>query len=303
MNENCYNEEILQAFLDGELDSEKTEQVACHIAVCDECTLALAAAEEETAFAFSVLDDELNELVPTSRLWSKINHSIKGKKKTVWQSVFAYFANPTFAAFAALLLVFSVFVGLSINKYADETLTVKNSQEKQNEIAPISESIEIAESAPVQIEDAKENIAENVELPKIKEDKKVLKKDFVKSKAVSPKPKNAVIKRREPKIKKPDASAETAELLPGEAVYIKTIQTLTKTVDRRKDSTLDASARFAFEKNLAVTDDAINKMQAEVQKNPKNDAAKEVLRVSYQNKIDLLNSIQEKTELMASLDN
>jgi hypothetical protein len=82
---------------------------------------------------------------------------------------------------------------------------------------------------------------------------------------------------------------------------LKTIAALTKTVDKRKDETLKPSARFAFEKDLAVIDDAIGLMQKEVKRNPKNEVAKEMLRSSYQNKIDLLNSVTEKSELMASL--
>ena len=300
MNENCYNEEILQAFLDGELASEKTEMIRRHLAVCDECTDALAWAEEETAFAFAVLDEELNELVPTNRLWNKINDSIEGRKKSVWQSIFAYLTSPVFAGAAALLIIFSVFFGLWVNKYADEELTAKSSQKERTE--QISESIKIAESAPSEIGGEKDNVAEKNELPKTKKEFKPVKTEFIKRKTISPKPKNRAVKTREPKFRNSVKSAETAELLPGENVYIKTIETLAQTVNSRKDSALDASARFAFEKNLAVTDDAINKMRAEVRKNPKNGAAKKVLRVSYQNKIDLLNSIQEKTELMASLD-
>jgi hypothetical protein len=53
---------------------------------------------------------------------------------------------------------------------------------------------------------------------------------------------------------------------------------------------------------MAVVDDAIKKMQREVRRNPKNEAAREVLRSSYQNKIDLLNSVAEKSELMATLN-
>ena len=48
------------------------------------------------------------------------------------------------------------------------------------------------------------------------------------------------------------------------------------------------AARFAFERDLAMTDDAIKKMKKEVKRNPNDEAAKQVLRASYQNKIDLL---------------
>ncbi len=52
---------------------------------------------------------------------------------------------------------------------------------------------------------------------------------------------------------------------------------------------------------MAVVDDAIDKMRREVKKNPRNESAKQVLYSSYQNKIDLLNSVSQKGELMASL--
>ena len=52
---------------------------------------------------------------------------------------------------------------------------------------------------------------------------------------------------------------------------------------------------------MAVVDDAIAKMRVQINKDPKNDTAKQVLYSSYQNKIDLLNSVSQKEELVASL--
>jgi hypothetical protein len=50
---------------------------------------------------------------------------------------------------------------------------------------------------------------------------------------------------------------------------------------------------------MAVVNDSIQRMRQEVRKNPKNESAKQVLYSSYQNKIDLLNSVTQKEELMA----
>ena len=61
------------------------------------------------------------------------------------------------------------------------------------------------------------------------------------------------------------------------------------------------SARFAYEKDLAMINDAIGKMKEEVRKNPKNEAAKDILFASYQNKVNLLNSVTERSELIASI--
>ena len=89
--------------------------------------------------------------------------------------------------------------------------------------------------------------------------------------------------------------------LQGENTYLQTISTLSKTVDENKDFTLTPTERVSFERDLAVVNDSIKKMKEEVRKNPTNKAAREVLQSSYQNKIDLLNSVAEKSELMASM--
>jgi ribosomal protein S15P/S13E len=92
-----------------------------------------------------------------------------------------------------------------------------------------------------------------------------------------------------------------ANYIPGEENYVKTIDTLAKTIDTQKDTALRPSERVSYERDMAVVNDAIAKMRKEVQKNPKNESAKQVLYSSYQNKIDLLNSVSQREELVASL--
>ena len=64
---------------------------------------------------------------------------------------------------------------------------------------------------------------------------------------------------------------------------------------------LRPSERIAYERDMALVDDAITKLRQEVRRNPRNESAKQVLYSSYQNKIDLLNSVSQKEELVASL--
>ena len=90
--------------------------------------------------------------------------------------------------------------------------------------------------------------------------------------------------------------------LPGEESYVRTIATLARSVEGQKDTTMRPSERVAYERDMAVVNDSIAKMRQEVKKNPKNESAKQVLYSSYQNKIDLLNSVSQKEELMASLN-
>lgn len=296
MTDKCLDIGIVQAFLDGELDSNESESVARHVAACDSCAMLLAESEEESALAFSVLEQELNTLVPTQRLWAKINDSIEREKKSFWKPIFALFLKPQTAAFASLLFVAVVSITLlSLKPDAPVNNVAQISEKNPNAtavVAPIqttapTTSMPAPPSAPV-----KEN-AQLADYNPNKNDVRAAKISYVKTGAENVRPKTVT-----PEIVVPALPTENVR---GEESYLKTIATLTETVNSRKDQTLNASSRFAFERDLAVTNDAIEKMRKEVRKNPKNEAAKQILRASYQNKIDLLGAVADKTELMASL--
>lgn len=304
----CFDAGEIQAFLDGELTGDLSETVACHIADCAVCAVALAEAEEETAVAFSLLDAEFNTLVPTARLWTKINGSIEQNKPrpfaaTVFANFKLLFANPSIAAFAGLIIVAGI-VAVVWNPGAgeDENSIAQESRSKQEVAAPSEavkpeikfdgteqkgESFYVSKKSPVKTETS--NL-------------RVVKADFVK-------PAEIKAGKRQPAQRKNDFGnrqtvnviAFETENLPGEDTYIKTIAWLEKTVDNRKDEVLKPSARFSYEKDLAVANDAIVKMKSAVRANPKNAAAKQILMASYQNKIELLNTVAEKNDLMASL--
>ncbi len=305
--EKCVDIGAIQAFLDGEVSQNLSAKIAGHIADCDACALLLAEAEEETAFAFSALEQEFNTLVPTNRLWTKINDSIEqNKTASIWQTIFAnfksLFANPSIAAFASLLIVAGIFAVL---------WNARTNDKPENYVARQSETSKPKTVSPSQKVEPKILQAEKeIGNPTIVEAKtsdstkeannfRAVKANFVEPKNIKEENRQPINRILSPDVGKPKAVA--AEYVSGEETYIKTIATLEKTIDNRKDEVLKPSARFAFEKDLAVADDAIVRMKAEVKKNPKNEAAKQVLLSSYQNKVDLLNSVAEKNDLMASL--
>lgn len=303
----CFDAGTIQAFLDGELKNDLSEAVACHIADCNVCALALAEAEEETAFAFAALEQEFNTLVPTKRLWTKINDSIEQtKSKTIWETIFAnyklLFANPTIAAFAGLLIVFGVAAVVwnsRLNK--NENYIAQINDKSKPEIAAPEQIIETSDFSGKNISEAPiltraENNApvketEGFKIVKTRFEKKLKKKESV-SQSVNTKTTNDFRNSIQP---------AAVEYLPGEETFIKTIAALEKNVDSRKDEVLKPSARFSFEKDLAVVNDAISKMKAQIKRSPKNAAAKRVLNATYQNKIDLLSTVAEQNDLMASL--
>ena len=105
----------------------------------------------------------------------------------------------------------------------------------------------------------------------------------------------------EPAVIRSVVSPSADAYLPGEETYVRTIADLKQNVDGQKDRVMDPSSRFAYERDMAVVNDAITKMKDVVKKHPNNQAAKQVLYSSYQNKIDLLNSVAQREELMATL--
>ena len=87
MNGKCFEIGTIQAFLDGETTPEVSLRLTDHVSACDSCARLMAEADEENAIVFSTLERELNALVPTQRLWSRINETIEVEKSRVpaWQ--------------------------------------------------------------------------------------------------------------------------------------------------------------------------------------------------------------------------
>lgn len=296
MKKDCLDIGTIQAFLDGELASDLMDNVLTHIDSCDACALQVAAAEEESAFVFSALEQEFNTLVPTQRLWAKINDSIEKERKPFWQTILAYLKNPAIASFASLLIVFGIFMAY-LNSQADKSQnTIAEVTEKTPQIVtPIytsdSNVSNDSNSTELNRDETKISSKETTKTPF-----RVVKTDFRENtRRTENKPnRNETINNR-------NSQPVVDRYLPGEESYIKTIATLEKNVNGMKDEILNPSARFTYEQNLAVVNDAILKMRAEVKKNPNNESAKQVLMSSYQNKVDLLNSVTEKNQLIASM--
>ncbi|MDQ3130331.1 MAG: hypothetical protein M3Q99_06175 [Acidobacteriota bacterium] len=305
--EKCFDIGTIQAFLDGELSMDLSQKVTRHIALCDDCAAAFAEAEDETAIAFSALEREYDTLVPTHRLWTKINDSIAVEKKqsSVWQrflhSISVLVSSPSMAVAAGVLIVFGIFAALftlqndpNMIDVAVENRTTPTIALPFNSIA--SNGKTTLPNPPFAAVASTEPRNQNPKVyPPI--ERETPRRNNLKNLVV----KANYTENRLPKTKEQKPKTVYADYLPGEESYIKTIANLTQTVNLQKDEILRPSAQISFERDLAVVNDAIAKMKKEVQKNPRNESAKQVLYSSYQNKIDLLNSVAEKNELMASL--
>ncbi len=297
MMEKCFDEGTLQAFLDNELSSELSQAVARHLVDCDPCAMMLAEVEEETSFTFAALEQEFNTLVPTQRLWTKINQSIESQSRPrgIWQRLLTLasglsFTNPHVVAFGSLLMIVGVVSTLIIvkNDNLGDVAQIGNAVPKietpQTERPPI-----IAPPAGIQPTAVNDADDDSEFTPPAQPQFKVEKAVYVETK-------------RQPTVKsEPARDYSVPQYLDGEESYVTTIARLEKTVDQKKEEVLTPSARFSYEKDMAIVSSTIRKMKAEVKKNPKNQDAKQILFASYQNKIELLNSVTQRGELMASL--
>lgn len=281
MKDICLDFGMIQSFLDNELSHEQRGEVSSHMAECDACAFAFAEAEDEAAIVFPALDRELNTLVPTQRLWNKISDSIAVEKalmpwwKKAWALAAVALANPSLAIAASLIIVVGVFAAVWVNRapvaiienetVASKTISTTQAVPANVPSSPISD--QVAPAARFERADFRPETRRLTAAP-------------------------AVAGTR---------AGNSADPSAGEASYVNTISTLAKTVEDKKDGVLRPSQRVAYERDMAVVNDTIAKMKKEVKRNPRNETARQVLYSSYQNKIDLLNSVAQKEELMASI--
>ncbi len=195
---------------------------------------------------------------------------------------------------ASVLLVFGLFAAVwslkpvATNSVAPSDVAEEQPQSKGTETAAIPGSTEVVPPSS-----GNPYTFDVTNFP----DKEVVKL----AKTANFKPASEQVKAQPAVLKTPVERVSTEEYLPGEESYMRTIADLKQNVDGQKDRIMNPSSRISYERDMAVVNDAIKKMKEVVKKNPKNQSAKQVLYSSYQNKIDLLNSVVEREELMASL--
>lgn len=294
MNGKCLDIGTIQAFLDGELRPEQAVSISDHVDDCDPCTILLAEADEENSLVFSVLDRELNALVPTQRLWSRINDLIAEEKSrvSVWQRFMgaASLLNPSFAAAAGILLMVGMIAVVWNSRSTVPTETVAHSGNVDTQglpVAPATPSDSGQNNEIVNVADNKSNSNSKPDVVETKYTPEEIERLITPAKHKEYGPKRPVV-------------VPASTYLPGEESYIKTIDELQGSVTAQNAS-MSASTQVSFARDVAVVDDAIAKMRNVVKKNPRNQAARQVLYSSYQDKIDLLKSSAQRDELMASL--
>ncbi|MEO6333939.1 MAG: zf-HC2 domain-containing protein [Pyrinomonadaceae bacterium] len=303
MNGKCFEIGTIQAFLDGETTPDTSLRLTNHVAGCDTCARMMADADEENSIVFSTLERELNTLVPTQRLWSRINETIEVEKSRmpIWHKVLVYLkvalANPSLTAAAGILLMLGMFaVIITVRDNSAREVVVNTPTVTTAPTAPDREISGRSEAGgPVNPNTASPVSSITVSKLKDSEIRALAASVRVGQREIQPR----TVDYRTPAVSYGTPAADT--YLAGEESYVKTISDLKQNVDSQTDVVMTPSSRVSYERDLAVVNDSILRMREVVKKNPRNQAARRVLYSSYQDKIDLLNSVAQREELMASL--
>lgn len=288
MNGKCFEIGTIQAFLDGETSPDVSLRVSEHVAACDGCARQMAEAEEQNSLVFSALERELNTLVPTQRLWSRINETLEVEKNNtpVWHRILGFIsmslASPSLAAAAGIVLVLGMFAIYSLR--VDTGTSVADLPKGIPDRPALKPEPTVETPAP----------SSSTTAP-------MVASSTLKDKDLQKLAQTVAAKSTQRNFTAQPAVYRQDQYVPGEDSYIKTIADLKQNVDQQKDTVMTPSTRVSYERDMAVVNDSIKRMRDVVRKNPKNQAARQVLYASYQDKIDLLNSVAQREELMASL--
>jgi hypothetical protein len=228
----------------------------------------------------------MNTLVPTQRLWNRINESIEVQKanQPIWKSVYAFiaasFASPSMTAAAGVLIVFGFLAVMWTLRPSDPTVTLVSPPPVPG--SPLVGPVEKQSNENELIQRSQDSATYVSRSDKSDKELENLVREANKRNEIRATP------------------AVYYGPLPGEQSYLKTITDLKETVDVRKDAVFTPSGRVAFERDLAVVNDAIKRTQKVVRSNPRNQGARQGLYSAYQDKIDLLNTVAQRDELIAS---
>ena len=283
---NCIDIGTLQAFLDGELSLDLSAAVSDHLDACDACTCLLSEAEAEESFVMPALAREFDSLVPTQRLWTKINDHIETEKrerpwyKKLGAVALTLLARRSFAVATASLLFVVIGAGFLLNRQPVGTDVAAT-----RDVAAGNSTATLVKTAPPEANE-KPDVAQTKEFNDMPQTAparhSTVRATYTASESVRP-------------------SNAAAVVDPAQQNYESTIAGLSRSLQGQKDSVMAVQERIAFERDMALVNNTIAKMRAQVRKDPNDASARQVLYSSYQNKIDLLNSVSQKQELVASL--
>jgi anti-sigma factor RsiW len=291
------DEGIIQAYIDGELPREQAAASALHLAACEACSAARAAAEGETSFFANAFapDDSLS--VPTAALRARVNAAVAQLEASA-ESNQQHSQGWSFGGFLASLPGLFNFTPRTAAAFATLLVAVAagiiyfSSQKSQQTPAAGSEVVRATETPAPAVKTTPEN------------------SEFINNAPVSiptpaqvdKKPSYVAAGYGKRLVKRQPAAAPRApkaEALPGEKEYQTAIASLEKTIKLGGDESLRPALRADYERNIALLDSAISQTRQVAAQNPKDKDAVSFLMSAYQSKVELLTRVADQAQVAA----
>jgi hypothetical protein len=310
MKNRCLDEGLLQAYIDGELSNEHAADAAAHIASCDACAEALAAAASENSFFAAAFAPEDSLAVPSEVLRSRIGAAVAQLEDSdgpnrrrsggfnfngflaSLSSLFT-FTPQRAAAFASLLvLVAAAVIYFAAIKPRGTNDAPRGSQELATK-GPTSE-------VPKEIITPTPNVSNTDDKNPVDAPAPTVGKGSTGPRIINashaPRRGARVSERAQPA---PAETAKVKELLTGENDYKAAIASLEKTIKFGGDTSLRPAVRVQYERNIAILDSAIEQTRKVASKNPKDKDAVGFLMSAYQSKVELLTQVADQAQVAA----
>jgi Putative zinc-finger len=300
----CFEEGVLQSYVDDELSPEMAERVTAHMAACSKCADALSEIANEMAMFSTAFQAEMTLDVPTVRLRERIDTAIaemnppaqiterkQGWSLTGWLASFGelFKVSPQraigFASLIAVIAFAAIFAAIYSRRSANPGNQVNEvASGNQPKSTPTPKVVASPSSSPDETNPgSNDRSGEQTEKPtNHKAPKKQAKPILVPQPDQLP---QGDLARKTLPVEKP---------LPGETNYLKAIDSLTTEIEASDVASMKPNLRAEYERNLAVVDQAIDSTRRVARTNPKNEDAAQFLYSSYQSKLDLLSTVAEQ---------
>ena len=269
---NCFDEQTLQAWFDGELTADEAANVAAHLNTCAQCAAVAKTVEAESVLLSEALAPEFAAPVPTEALRQRVDlavgrlhdRQVRVSRTSRW-SVFAEFfsfRSLAYASGAAVILVAGA-IGFVYLKKQETT------------------SIAVKDNPPLAIHSPQESPTQVVQQPH----DDIMKPDPLEA------PKIVVARKSKPakrtRVEEPDAMS----LAWQQRQYEYAIDQLGEAL--KYQPPMRPALQVEYEYNMAVANSTIAATREAAKKNPKDPLANQSMLAAYQSKVDLMNEIAQ----------
>jgi anti-sigma factor RsiW len=339
MMKTCLDEGTLQAYLDGELSLDASNDVAAHLSACASCTEAARAAEQELALFSTAYAPAFSSPVPTEKLRARLDEAIAGTRaphhalaetttpaasrlRSFFEALVASvttFTPRQATAFASFLVAVALVLVFALMQRPDGPQATRevagNGRMPAPPAATTVESTTREDAAAIQtpVEDAVAPVPASGVGPALARTVRYERTQVARTSAgqrgelrtadANAVNTNAANTTADANTTAATTAAATREpVLADEKTYLNSIASLTSAIEAEGAQGMTPTLRAEYERNLAVVNQAIVSSRVAARRNPQDADAKEFLRAAYQNKVELLSAVADQTQLASSRD-